>query len=122
MIPGTDLILPRQAAAEIGFSVMDGGSITAPGTIVTAVSCQRLNANSFTDRTQSGPAELVRTVRAVLSGYGNDQIGRGNAVTDNFSTLPRPGGWDAGSDLGQRAVDCPLSATFGGIVLSDVYV
>jgi hypothetical protein len=119
---GTDLTLPRQAAAGVGFSVMDGGSITAPGTIVTAVSCQRLDATHL----QIELSQALRSVSAQCAlyyPYGNGQIGRGNAVTDNFSSLPRPSGWDASSDLGpQWAVDCPLSATFGGIVLSDVYV
>jgi hypothetical protein len=119
---GTDLLLPRQAAAGVGFSVMDGGSITAPGTIVTAVSCQRLDANHL----QIELGQALQNLSAQCSlyyPYGSGQIGRGNAVTDNFSTLPSSDGWDASSDLGpQWAVDFPLSATFGGIVLSDVYV
>jgi hypothetical protein len=119
---GTDLQVPRQAATGAGFSVMDGGSITAPGTIVNAISCQRLDATHL-------QIELSQALRnssaqcALYYPYGNGQIGRGNAVTDNFSKLPMPNGWNASFDLGpQWAVDFPLSATFGGIVLSDVYV
>jgi hypothetical protein len=48
------------------------------------------------------------------------QIGRGNAVTDNFSTIAMPAGWDAGTDLGPGwRLNFPLSATFSGIPLSN---
>jgi hypothetical protein len=52
--------------------------------------------------------------------FGPVQIGRGNAVTDNFSAVELPAGWNAGVDLGANwTLDFPLSATFSGISLSD---
>jgi hypothetical protein len=115
---GTDLRVPLQATLGTGFSVMDGGSITAPGAIVNAISCQRLDATHL----QIGLSQALRNSPALCTlyyPYGPGQIGRGNAVTDNFSAIPMPAGWDASSDLGPDwAVDFPLSATFAGVALS----
>ncbi|MDX6501807.1 MAG: hypothetical protein QOG23_5067, partial [Blastocatellia bacterium] len=53
--------------------------------------------------------------------YGPVPIGRGNAVTDNFSTIQAPTGWDRGGDLGASwNIDLPLAATLSGIELSDI--
>jgi hypothetical protein len=52
--------------------------------------------------------------------YGAKQIGRGDAVTDNFSTMTMPAGWNASTDLGSSwNLNFPLSATFSGIPLSN---
>ena len=93
------LRVPLQATLGTGFSVMDGGSITAPGAIVNAISCQRLDATHL----QIGLSQALRNSPALCTlyyPYGPGQIGRGNAVTDNFSAIPMPAGWDASSDLG----------------------
>jgi hypothetical protein len=116
---GNDLKVPLQATAGAGFAVMDGGTPGNDGTIVSAISCQRIDPTHL-------QIELQTTLKNVSGAcqlyypYGSIQIGRGNAVTDNFSAIVQPTGWDAGTDLGTAWVlDCPLSATFSGITLSD---
>ena len=97
---GTDLIVPATLAASgTGWAVMDGGSVAAPGTIVTATACVRLN-----------PTQLQITLAQALVNpsadcrlfypYGTTTIGRGNAVTDNLSQVTPPAGWNIAADLG----------------------
>jgi hypothetical protein len=116
---GNDLKVPLQAAAGAGFAVMDGGSPGNDGTIVPAVSCQRIDATHLLITLQTALRNATGACQLYYP-YGPTQIGRGNAVTDNFSTIVQPSGWNIGTDLGTNWVlDCPLSATFSGITLSD---
>jgi hypothetical protein len=117
---GNDLIVPLQAVTGIGFAVMDGGTPGNDGMIVSAVSCQRIDATHLQIvlgsalRNAAGACQLFYP-------FGPAQIGRGNAVTDNFSTIAMPAGWNAGADLGTAwSLNFPLSATFSGIPLSNV--
>jgi hypothetical protein len=116
---GNDLKVPLQATVGAGFAVMDGGAPGNDGTIVSAISCQRLDATHL-------QIVLPTALRNVSSAchlyypYGSTQIGRGNAVTDNFSSIAQQSGWSIGTDLGSAwTLDCPLAATFSGIALSD---
>ncbi len=116
---GNDLKVPLQAAAGAGFAVMDGGSPGNDGTIVSAISCQRIDATHLLITLQTS-LQNVSGACQLYYPYGPAQIGRGNAVTDNFSAVVQPTGWNIGTDLGTNWVlDCPLSATFSGITLSD---
>jgi hypothetical protein len=116
---GNDLKVPLQAAAGAGFAVMDGGSPGNDGTIVSAISCQRIDATHLLITLQTA-LQNVSSACHLYYPYGPAQIGRGNAVTDNFSAIVQPTGWNVGTDLGTNWVlDCPLSATFSGITLSD---
>jgi hypothetical protein len=117
---GSDLNVPLKAVEGIGFSVMDGGSPGNAGTIVSAMSCRRLDATHLQIDLSSALRHTSSACRLYYP-YGPLQIGRGNAVTDNFSTIQMPAGWNRGSDLGVSwNIDLPLAATFSGILLSDV--
>jgi hypothetical protein len=120
---GTDLIVPTtQAALGAGWAVMDGGSVTSPGAIVTAMACVRLNATQLQvtlSRALASPSPNCR----LFYPYGTATIGRGNAVTDNLSQLTTPAGWNIAGDLGSAwslnmPVHVPMSSG-SGVVLSD---
>jgi hypothetical protein len=128
---GTDLIVPANTQAPLGsgWAVMDGGTVASPGTIVQATACVRLN-----------PTQLQLTLSQALANpsadcrlfypYGTYMMGRGNAVTDNLSTLTPPAGWNLGSDLGIPSTNSNITWNWNmpvhvpmlqdsGVVLSD---
>ncbi len=116
---GNDLKVPLQAATGIGFAVMVGGTPGNDGTIVPAISCQRLDATHL-QIVLASALQNASSACQLFYPLGPVQIGRGNAVTDNFSAMTLPAGWNAGTDLGTGWIlDCPLAATFSGIPLSD---
>lgn len=126
---GDDLRIPLQAAKGAGFLVMDGGSVSSPGTLVPATSCSRIDAThlliALTGTLTNPSANCLLfypygsySPSGALS-YTAD-LGRGNAVTDNFSAVAKPAGWDIAEDLGSAwGIDYPLAATTVPIVLAD---
>ena len=115
---GNDLNVPLQAAAGLGFAVMDGGAPGNAGPIVSATSCQRVDPTHL-QIVLNAALQSVSSACQLFYPYGPAQIGRGNAVTDNFSIMPMPAGWNLRTDLGINWVlDYPLSATFSGVPLS----
>jgi hypothetical protein len=119
---GNDLIVPLQAANGAGLAVMDGGSVAAPGNIITATAAARIDS---THVAVSLAAAITNPSASVLFfyPYGSTQIGRGDAVTDNASLLPPPVNWNIGNDLGAAwSLNLPLQATFYPITLSDTPV
>jgi hypothetical protein len=127
---GTDLIVPLLAQNGQGFVVMDGGSVTTPGTLRPATACARVDATHLRI-TLASP--LINPSASCLlfypygsyspsglSGYTGD-MGRGNAVYDNVKMLAKPPGWDIGADLvtADWNLGFPLAATSAPIPLSD---
>jgi len=117
---GNDLIVPLQAANGAGFTVMDGGSVAAPGSLINAVAVARIDATHISVTLVSAISNPSANV-LLFYPYGSTQIGRGNAVTDNASALAPPAGWNIGNDLGAAwSVNLPLQTTAYPLVISDV--
>jgi hypothetical protein len=116
---GNDLIVPLQAANGAGFAVMDGGSIAAPGNIIVGIAAARIDATHISVTLASAIMNASPNVQFFYP-YGSTQIGRGDAVTDNASTLVPPPNWNIGNDLGAAwNNNFPLQATFYPITLAD---
>jgi hypothetical protein len=116
---GDDLRLPLRAANGAGWAVMDGGTVGAPGTIIAASTAARIDATHLRVTLAGAMTSPSADVRLFYP-WGSTQIGRGDAVTDNFSSIGWPAGWDMGGDLGAAwTTDFPLQATSYGIPLSD---
>jgi hypothetical protein len=116
---GTDLIVPLQAKNGVGFAVMDGGSVSAPGNVLRATSCTRIDPTHLSLVLEK-PLTHPSTQCCLYYPYGSTVIGRGNCVTDNSASVPAPAHWDISSDLGPEwSFNFPLAATNVGIALSD---
>lgn len=115
---GDDIRVPLQAANGAGFAVMDGGTVASPGPIIPAVAASRIDATHLAMTLARAPASPAAQC-LVYYPYGSTQIGRGDAVTDNFSSLVPPAGWSMADDLGAAfALDMPLQATGYGVPLA----
>jgi hypothetical protein len=129
---GTDLVVPLQAANGFGWSLMDGGSVASPGTLIAAVSCVYVSATKVKVTFPTPPSHAAASLLLFYpyggmnlgANIGASAIGRGlpgtsNAVTDNFSTITPPAGWDIGNQLGSSwSVNLPLAATNYGVAVS----
>jgi hypothetical protein len=129
---GTDLIVPLQAANGFGWSLMDGGSVASPGTLIAATSCvyaspTKVRVTFATPATHAAGSLLLfypyGGMNLGASG-GATAIGRGlpgtsNAVTDNLSTIAPPAGWEIGDQLGSSwYANLPLAATNYGVAVA----
>jgi hypothetical protein len=113
---GTDLIVPLQASRGVGFALMDAGDTASPGNIIQAVSCARIDATHLILTLASAPLNAHTSCRLLYPWPGeywtmqpDTEIGRGCAVTDNFSTIAKPIGFDINAMLGSGwAANMPL--------------
>ena len=129
---GTDLIVPLQAANGFGWSLMDGGSVASPGTLIAAVSCVYVSSTKVKVTFASTPSHAAGSLLLFYpyggmnlgANSGATAIGRGlvgttNAVTDNYSAITPPAGWDIGNQLGSSwSANLPLAATTYGVAVS----
>ena len=129
---GTDLIVPQQAAKGFGWSLMDGGSVASPGTLILATACARVSSTKVQVTFGSAPSHAAAQLLLFYpyggmnlgANGGATAIGRGlpgttNAVTDNASAVTPPAGWDIGNQLGSSwNANLPLAATTYGIAVS----
>ncbi|HEY5084665.1 MAG TPA: hypothetical protein VII48_09095, partial [Rhizomicrobium sp.] len=116
------------------WSLMDGGTVASPGTLIAATACARVSTNQVMVTFASAPAHPAASLllfypygrmnQDVLNGATSIGHGSGsptptNAVTDNLSTLTPPAGWDIGNQLGTFWYqNLPLAATTYGIAVS----
>ncbi len=113
---GDDLIVPKLAAQGVGFSLMDGGNTASPGNIIQAVSCSRIDATHLLVTLASAPVNPHTACRLLYPWAGeywavqpDTEIGRGCAVTDNFSSVVKPAGYNINAVFGVGwAADMPL--------------
>ena len=113
---GTDLLVPLLASQGVGFSLMDGGTTGSPGNIIQATSCGRVDATHLTLTLASAPVNPHTSCRVLYPWPGlywavqpDAEIGRGCAVTDNFSTVAKPAGFDLNASFGAGwAANLPL--------------
>jgi hypothetical protein len=116
---GNDLLMPLQAANGAGFAVMVGGTVAAPGTVITAIAAERVDATHIAVAL-SQPITNQSSDVLFFYPYGSTQIGRGDAVTDNLAMLTPPVNWNIAGDLGFAwNLNFPLQAITYPIVLSD---
>ncbi len=113
---GNDLVVPLLAAQGVGFSLMDGGTTASPGNIIQAISCARVDSTHLLVTLASPPVSAHTQCRLLYPWAGeywavqpDTEIGRGCAVTDNFSTIAKPVGYDINAALGNGwAANMPL--------------
>ncbi len=115
---GTDLVLPRQAGSGKGFAVMDGGIIGRSGVLVEAIACQRVDSTHLLV-TLPRALENAPSLCGIFYPYGSTVIGRGNAITDNYSVMQKTYWWNIGNHLGDDwNQDYPLAATLTPVPIS----
>jgi hypothetical protein len=116
---GTDIKLPGNAAIGAGWTVQDGfASINSPGSSIAVSSVARVSATTV-QLTLATPMTNSAANCRVFYPWGSQKIGRGSALTDNYSTVTKPAGYDIGADLGTSwANDCPLAVPPYGVALS----
>ena len=129
---GNDLRVPLNASSGVGWVILDGGVPAAATPKVLGIACVRVSATTLRVTFASAPVSALNTctlyyVYQVTNGLtGNafldyGYLGRGNAVTDNYSdttAVAAPAHFDIGADLGSSyRLDRPLACTAPGFAL-----
>ena len=104
---GTDLVVPLLASQGVGWALMDGGTIAAPGNIILATACTRVSATALNVTLANAPTNSHTSCRLFYPWGGSyssvqphTEIGRGCAVTDNYASVAKPAGFDINIALG----------------------
>jgi hypothetical protein len=112
---------------------MDGGSITAPGPIIQAVACVRLDATHLQLTLANAPTNAASACRLFYPWPGEmwadqplTEIGRGCAVTDNFGQIAVPAAYDLNQSLGfgwrvNMPLASPMTVTGSGAAASAAF-
>ena len=129
---GTDLIVPLQAANGFGWSLMDGGSVASPGTLIAATACVYVEPDQGQGDFRLGADARGGIAAAVLSVWRDEPRGERRRDRDRAWTarldqrrhrqrldMTPPAGWDIGDQLGSSwNANLPLAATTYGVAVS----
>ena len=104
---GTALSAPLKAASGLGWTVMVGGSLAAPGTLYNASGCTVVDATHI-DVTFSGLGMPTVGTMLLFYSYGMSRPGPGSLVYDNYASVTPPAGWNPSAIASAAVLNRPL--------------
>ena len=104
---GTALSAPLLAASGLGWSIMSGGSLASPGTVIAATACTVVDGTHLRLTFPGLGSPTVGTC-LLFYGYGMVCLGPGSAIYDNYAAVTRPAGWDPAALSAAAVLNRPL--------------